>query len=161
MRVVASQGEVGDTHKPVPENDGKARCLTRPAPAAISPTRPEFAKTASLPMDAPFHGQGRSSAADLRFTFHASRFTAAGSDARTPPEGFCNILSLRGCRAVCYTDRHRAMGSFRFHFLQFGETMATGREKDRKTRKKHRKNVARVKVLATAGRSKAKKSKKG
>ncbi len=42
-----------------------------------------------------------------------------------------------------------------------GETMATGREKDRKTRKKHRKNVERVKALATARRSKAKKVKKG
>ncbi len=39
--------------------------------------------------------------------------------------------------------------------------MATGREKDRKTRKKHRKNVARVKALVTAGRGKGKKSKKG
>jgi hypothetical protein len=39
--------------------------------------------------------------------------------------------------------------------------MATGREKDRKTRKKHRKNVARVKALATARRGKGKKSKKG
>jgi hypothetical protein len=43
--------------------------------------------------------------------------------------------------------------------LQLGEIMATGREKDRKTRKKHRKNVARVKALATARRGK--KSKKG
>ena len=70
---------------------------------------------------------------------------------------------LEGCRAVCYTDSHkaRARGSFRFHFLQFGETMAKGREKDRKTRKKHRKNVARVKALATARRNKSKKSKKG
>jgi hypothetical protein len=42
-----------------------------------------------------------------------------------------------------------------------GETMATGREKDRKTRKKHRKNVARVKALAVARRSKVKKTKKG
>ncbi len=40
--------------------------------------------------------------------------------------------------------------------------MATGREKDRKTRKKHRKNVARVKALVTtARRNKGKKSKKG
>ena len=64
---------------------------------------------------------------------------------------------------MCYTDLHkaRARGSFRFHFLQFGETMATGREKDRKTRKKHRKSVARVKALATARRSKSKKHKKG
>ena len=64
---------------------------------------------------------------------------------------------------MCYTDprKARARGSSRFHFLQFGETMATGREKDRKTRKKHRKNVARVKALVTAGRSKGKKTKKG
>jgi hypothetical protein len=39
--------------------------------------------------------------------------------------------------------------------------MATGREKDRKTRKKHRKSIARVKALVTARRSKSKKSKKG
>jgi hypothetical protein len=39
--------------------------------------------------------------------------------------------------------------------------MATGREKDRKTRKKHRKNVARVKALAVARRSKVKRTKKG
>ena len=40
--------------------------------------------------------------------------------------------------------------------------MGTGREKDRKTRKKHRKNVARMKTLvAVARRSKGKKSKKG
>ena len=64
---------------------------------------------------------------------------------------------------MCYTDSHKAgaRGSFRFHLLQFGETMATGREKDRKTRKKHRKNVARVKALTAVRRSKAKKSKKG
>jgi hypothetical protein len=52
-------------------------------------------------------------------------------------------------------------GSFRFHFLQFGEAMGTGREKDRKTRKKHRKNVARMKALVAASRGKAKKGKKG
>ena len=62
---------------------------------------------------------------------------------------------------MCYTDSHRARakGSLRFHFLRFGETMATGREKDRKTRKKHLKNMARVKALATAKRGK--KTKKG
>jgi len=38
----------------------KARIFTRPTPAAISPARPESAKTASSPMDAPFRGQGRS-----------------------------------------------------------------------------------------------------
>ena len=37
--------------------------------------------------------------------------------------------------------------------------MATGREKDRKTRKKHLKNMARVKASATAKRGK--KAKKG
>jgi hypothetical protein len=37
--------------------------------------------------------------------------------------------------------------------------MATGREKDRKTKKKHRKSVARVKALAVARRGK--KGKKG
>ena len=64
---------------------------------------------------------------------------------------------------MCYTDSHkaRASASLCFNFLQFGETMATGREKDRKTRKKHRKNVARVKALASARRSKGKKTKKG
>jgi len=37
--------------------------------------------------------------------------------------------------------------------------MATGREKDRTTRKKHLKNIERVKALATAKRGK--KTKKG
>jgi len=77
-------------------------------------------------------------------------------------EGFCHILSLRGIEpCVIQTQQGEDEGSFRFHFLRFGETMATGREKDRKTRKKHRKNVARVKALVTAGRGKAKKGKKG
>jgi hypothetical protein len=38
----------------------KPTVLTRPTPAAISPSRPESAKTASSPWDAPFHRQGRS-----------------------------------------------------------------------------------------------------
>ena len=62
----------------------KARRLTRPAPAR---------------RDAPFRGQGRSSAADSRFTFHASRFTAAGSAARTPLADFFSILLEK-------TERH-------------------------------------------------------
>ena len=53
----------------------KARLLTRPTPATISPSRPESAKTDSLPCDAPCPKQGHSSTADPRFTFHASRFT--------------------------------------------------------------------------------------
>ena len=50
----------------------KARLLTHPTLAATSPARPESAKTASSPRAAPFRGQGRNSAADPRFTFHAS-----------------------------------------------------------------------------------------
>jgi hypothetical protein len=38
----------------------KARLLTRPTPADTSPSRPESAKTASSPRDAPFPQQGRS-----------------------------------------------------------------------------------------------------
>ena len=37
----------------------KARLLTRPTPATISPSHPESARTVSSPMDAPFRGQGR------------------------------------------------------------------------------------------------------
>ena len=43
----------------------KARILTRPTLADISPIRPESAKTDSLPQDAPFPKQGRS---ELSFT---------------------------------------------------------------------------------------------
>ena len=42
-----------------------------------------------------------------------------------------------------------------------GDSMPRGREKDRKTRKKHRKNVARVKALAKTRRAAAKKVKRG
>jgi hypothetical protein len=38
----------------------KARLLTHPTQAATSPARPEFAKTASSPKDAPYPKQGRS-----------------------------------------------------------------------------------------------------
>jgi hypothetical protein len=38
----------------------KFRLLTYPTPAAISPARPESAKTASSSRDASFRGQGRS-----------------------------------------------------------------------------------------------------
>ena len=50
----------------------KTGLLTRPAPAVIPPARPESAETDSLPLDAPFRRQGRSSEADPRFTFHGS-----------------------------------------------------------------------------------------
>ena len=55
----------------------KARLLTRPTLAR---------------RDAPCPMQGRSSAADSRFTFHALRFTVPGSAARTPLAGFINSL---------------------------------------------------------------------
>ena len=42
-----------------------------------------------------------------------------------------------------------------------GDTMPRGREKDRKTRKKHRKNVAHVKALVKTRRAAAKKVKRG
>ncbi len=55
----------------------KARLLTRPTLAR---------------RDAPYPKQGRSSLADARFTFHASRFTAPGSEARTMLADFFSIL---------------------------------------------------------------------
>ena len=70
----------------------KARLLTRPTLATTSLARPDSAKTASSPRDAPYPMQGRSSAADPRFTFHASRFTVLGSEARTPLADFFSIL---------------------------------------------------------------------
>ena len=60
-----------------------ASLLTRPTTAVISPSRPESAKTASSPWDAPCSKQGLSSAADPRFTPHGSR-------------------SLRAMRACCW-----------------------------------------------------------
>ena len=42
--------------------------------------------------DAPYPRQGHSSAADPRFTFHASRFTVPGSDARTKLAGCFSIM---------------------------------------------------------------------
>ena len=99
MRVVASQGEVWDTHSlrllQNPHHAGhahrsrgvrgdhsvsrrmleKPRRLTRPAPAVISPSRPESAKTASSPRDAPFHGKAAAPQLTFvsRFTPHVSR----------------------------------------------------------------------------------------
>ena len=61
-------------------------------------------------------------------------------------------MFLERCAGLCYTN-----GTF--HLLR-GDVMATGRDKDRKTRKKHRKNVKRMKALAKARRG-SRKSKKG
>jgi hypothetical protein len=78
----------------------RARLLTRPTLAGISPSRPESAKTDSSPWDAPYPKQGRSSEADPRFTFHASRFTVLGSDVRTQLEALFNIrYPSRSCTA--------------------------------------------------------------
>jgi hypothetical protein len=55
----------------------KARLLTRPTLAR---------------RDAPCPKQGHSSEADPRFTFHASRFTILGSEARTKLADFFSIL---------------------------------------------------------------------
>ncbi len=49
-------------------------------------TRPTLAR-----QDAPYPMQDRSSETDPRFTFHASRFTVLGSDARTPLADFLSI----------------------------------------------------------------------
>ena len=50
-------------------------------------TRPTLARR-----DAPFPKQGRNSAVDPRFTFHASRFTVPVSEARTPLADFFSLL---------------------------------------------------------------------
>jgi hypothetical protein len=67
-----------------------------PNPGGISPARPESANTDSSSQDAPYPMQGRNSAADHRFTFHASRFTVPGSDARTKLAVFFSILLISG-----------------------------------------------------------------
>jgi len=54
---------------------------------------------------------------------------------------------------LCYTN-----GTF--HHCCEEMCMATGRDKDRKTREKHRKNVKRMKALAKARRG-SKRGKKG
>ena len=61
-------------------------------------------------------------------------------------------LFLERTQGLCYTN-----GTF--HLLR-GDIMATGRDKDRKTRNKHRKNVKRMKALAKARRG-GKRGKKG
>jgi hypothetical protein len=72
----------------------KGGLLTRPTLAVISPARPESAKTASSPWDAPYPMQGRNSSIAPRFTFHASRFTVPVSEARTPLADFFSILLI-------------------------------------------------------------------
>ena len=94
----------------------KARLLTRPTLADTSPTCPESAKTASSPKDAPCPMQGRSSAADPRFTFHASRFTALGSAARTPLADFFSILLDLGLMLEAIPQAKEQRASL-FHFF--------------------------------------------
>ena len=63
----------------------KARLLTRLTPAR---------------RDAPFPKHGRNSAVDPRFTFHTSRFTVPGSEARTPLANFFSTLLGLHRRAI-------------------------------------------------------------
>ena len=66
---------------------------------------------------------------------------------------WAQALFLEGTEGLCYTNRHLPP------FLR-GDVMATGRDKDRKTREKHRKNIKRMKALAKARRG-SKRGKKG
>ena len=68
---------VWDSKETLSQNAQKVGLLTRPTLAVTSPARPESAKTVSLPRDTPCPRQGRSSVADPRFTFHASRLLGA------------------------------------------------------------------------------------
>ena len=62
------------------------------------------------------------------------------------------VSSLRGPKACVIPTAPST-------FLR-GDVMATGRDKDRKTREKHRKNIKRMKALAKARRG-SKRGKKG
>jgi hypothetical protein len=59
----------------------KAKLLTRPTLAATPPARPESAKTASLPWDAPCPKQGRSERRGKRRTLW---YVEPLNEARTP-----------------------------------------------------------------------------
>ena len=83
----------------------KSGLLTRPTLAATSPAHPEPAKEDSLPWVLPGPRQGRSSAADPRFTFHASRFTAPESEVRTPLADFFSILPETFAQPLEYSGR--------------------------------------------------------
>ena len=106
----------------------KARLLTRPTPAVTSPARPESAKTASSPRDAPCPMQGRSPAADPRFTCHASRFTLLWSEARTPLVDFFSILLEVAViddlpRLVQFIQQRRTSWDIQFQHLLSGELL--------------------------------------
>ena len=74
----------------------KGQTSQPPNPGGISPARPESANTDSSPQDASYPMQGRNSTADHRFTYHGSRFTVPGSDARTKLAVFFSILLISG-----------------------------------------------------------------
>ena len=61
----------------------KVSLFTRPTLAVTSPARPESAKTASSPRDAPCPKQVRSSTVDPRFTPYVSRLLGAKRERRT------------------------------------------------------------------------------
>ena len=70
----------------------------------------------------------------------------------------CAHPRLRGCAGMCYTSRAGLSAGAMFN--EEHSIMPRGREKDRKVRKKHRKNVERMKGLVNARRAAAKKGKR-
>ena len=80
-----------------------ARLLTLPTLAAISPARPESAKTDSSPRDAPFPKQGRS---ERRPETYPLGYVEDLNDARTLLADFFSILlrvvRLTSLRTVLY-----------------------------------------------------------
>ncbi len=67
----------------------KARLLTRPTLAVISPARPESAKTDSSPWDAPYPMQGRS---EQRGESYSVSYVEPQSEAKTKLADCFNIL---------------------------------------------------------------------
>jgi hypothetical protein len=77
----------------------------------------------------------------------------------TPQDNAVAITGVERMVAFLRANQACVIPSPTSTFLQ-GDVMATGRDKDRKTRKKHRKNVKRMKALGKARRG-SKKGKKG
>src|SRR3990172_4049925 len=80
--------------------------------------------------DAPRPKQGRSSEADPRFTFHASRFTVPGSDARTKLAGFFRIV-LKIPTAFDRLEQRHFVGILDIHpdWNSIGDTRDPGPER--------------------------------
>ncbi len=82
-----------------------SRLLTRPTLAATSPARPESAKAASLPMDAPCPRQGRS---ERRGESYFVPYVEPLRVERTPLADFFSILLVK-----LYGKRFRAGSMYR------------------------------------------------